>query len=62
MESLKGILIVALIPVSTSSNWWHEYVWKKSEIEFIRGRVKFVGAKYTAPFSSCLVIYNKDKI
>lgn len=25
-ESLKGVVVVALIPVSTSSKWFHEYV------------------------------------
>ena len=57
-ESLKGVRIVALIPVSSSSNWWHEYVLGCSEIRYIRRRVKFVGARYTAPFSSCIAIYN----
>ena len=57
-ESLKGILIVALIPVSTSSKWWHNYVWKKSKIIFYKGRIRFKGAQFKAPFSSCLAIYN----
>ena len=56
-ESLKGAKIVALIPVSSSSKWWHNYVWKKAEIRFIKGRIRFVGAPSTAPFSSCLAIY-----
>jgi len=57
-ESLNGTKIIALIPVSSSSNWWHKYVWNKSEIRFYKGRIKFVGAPFTAPFSSCLAIYN----
>ena len=57
-ESLKGTLIVALIPVSTSSKWWHNYVWKKAEIIYYKGRIRFKGAPFTAPFSSCLAIYN----
>jgi len=57
-ESQNGVKIVALIPVSTSSNWWHKFVWNKSELYFYKGRIRFVGAPYTAPFSSCLAIYN----
>jgi len=57
-ESLNGTEIVALIPVSTSSHWWHNFVWNKSKIHFYRGRLRFVGAPFTAPFSSCLAIYN----
>jgi len=57
-ESLKGTKIVALIPVSTSSKWWHNFVWNKAKIHFYKGRIRFVGAPFTAPFSSCLAIYN----
>lgn len=57
-ESLKGTKIVALIPVSSSAGWFHDYVLDKSKIRYFRGRIKFVGAPFTAPFSSCLAIYN----
>lgn len=58
-ESLsgKGNKIIALLPVSTSSKWFHNFVWNKCEIEFVKGRIKFKGAKYTAPFSSMLCYY-----
>lgn len=61
-ESLKGITIVALIPVSTSAKWWHKYVWNKADIQFFKGRIRFVGAPFTAPFSSCLAIWNGRQI
>lgn len=57
-ESKKGTLIVALIPVSTSSKWFHNFVWNKCELRFIKGRIRFIGGEFTAPFSSCLAIYN----
>lgn len=57
-ENLKnGTKIVALIPVSTSSTWFHKYVWRQCDIRYYKGRIKFVGAPYTAPFSSMLAIY-----
>ncbi len=57
-ESLnENTLVVALLPVSTSSKWWHEWVWKKAELRFYKGRIRFVGAYGTAPFSSVAAIY-----
>lgn len=49
--------VVALLPVSTSSGWFHKYIYKIAEIRFIKGRVQFVGAKHTAPFSSMIVVW-----
>lgn len=56
--------VVALLPVSASSAWWRDYVCEQmpgklrcSELRFIKGRIRFVGAKSTAPFSSAVVIY-----
>lgn len=62
LESLKGSIIVALIPVSTSAKWWHKYVIGKASIKYYEGRIRFVGADFTAPFSSCLAIYNSNII
>jgi phage N-6-adenine-methyltransferase len=44
-ESLKGATVVCLIPSRTDTAWWHEYV-LKGEIEFIRGRLKFVNRTF----------------
>jgi len=56
-ESLKGKLVVFLIPSRTDTRWWHDYVMKADEIRFIKGRLKFEGAKYSAPFPSCIAIF-----
>lgn len=57
-ESLKpDTKVVALLPVSTSSLWFHNFIYHKAEIRFINGRVRFVGAPYTAPFSSMIVVW-----
>jgi phage N-6-adenine-methyltransferase len=43
-ESRKGKLCVMLLPVSTSSGLFHDYILpNKTDIRFIRGRVKFKG-------------------
>ena len=58
-EAQKGNLTVMLIPTRTDTRWFHEHC-KKYRIEFIRGRIKFVGAKYTAPFPSMFVFFGKE--
>lgn len=54
-----GANVVALLPVSTSSNWFQRYVLGNT-IEWVDKRIKFKGAKYTAPFSSMIVTFNKE--
>ena len=43
-ESKKGKLCVLLLPVSTSTKLFHDYILpNQKEIRFLRGRVKFIG-------------------
>lgn len=43
-ESKKGKLCVLLLPVSTSTNLFHEKIKPNAkEIRFIKGRIKFIG-------------------
>lgn len=43
-ESKKGKICVMLLPVSTSTKLFHEYILpNKKEIRFIKGRIKFLG-------------------
>ena len=56
-ESLRGKLVVFLLPSRTDTRWWHDYIMKADEIRFIKGRLKFGGAKNSAPFPSCIVIF-----
>ena len=43
-ESKKGKLCVMLLPVSTSTTIFHDYILpNKKDIRFIRGRIKFKG-------------------
>lgn len=58
-ESQKGerpALVACLVPARTCSAWWHDYA-AKGEVQFIRGRIRFVGAPYNAPFPSALVVF-----
>jgi phage N-6-adenine-methyltransferase len=56
-ESQKGATVVCLVPSRTDTAWWHDYAMKADEIRYIRGRLKFVGAKNSAPFPSAIVIF-----
>jgi len=40
---VKKCHIVMLLPVSTSTKIFHEYIYPNCNIEFLRGRVKFKG-------------------
>lgn len=55
-ESQKGCLVVCLLPARTDTKWFHDYC-VKGEIEFIKGRLKFGGAKNAAPFPSMVVVF-----
>lgn len=62
-ESQKGITVVMLIPARTDTKYFHDYIYGKAEIRFIRGRLKFLddsgNETNPAPFPSMLVIYRK---
>lgn len=58
-ESQKpNTFVVMLIPARTDTKWFHEYIYGKAEIRFIKGRLKFGGCKNAAPFPSMVVIFN----
>lgn len=44
-ESLLGATVVAILPSSTDTAWFHDWVFQKAKIRFIRGRVQFVPPK-----------------
>ena len=50
---------VALVPARVDTRWWHDHIQGKAEVRFIKGRVKFVGAKFNAPFPCAVVIWRK---
>ena len=55
-SSKNGATVVCLVPARTDTAWWHDYA-MKGEIRFIRGRLKFGGSKWNAPFPSAVVIF-----
>ena len=59
-EAQKGAFVVMLIPARTDTSYFHDYIYHKAEIRFVRGRLKFGNAEQGAPFPSMVVIYNKE--
>ena len=55
-ENLKGATIVLLLPARTDTRWFHNFIYKKHEIRFIKGRLKFNDGKQGAPFPSMVVV------
>ena len=59
----RNTTIVMLIPARTDTKYFHDYIYGKSEIRFIKGRLKFGDCKNAAPFPSMIVIFkNKEWI
>lgn len=56
-ESAMGNTVVMLLHARTDTRWFHDYIYRKVEIRFVRGRLKFGGAKNAAPFPSMVVIF-----
>lgn len=60
-ETQNGVTTVMLLPARTDTQWFHDYVLPSAEMRFIRGRLKFGGGKYRAPFPSIVCIFRGDK-
>jgi len=64
-EASKGCTVVCLVPSRTDTRWFHDHVWDRDrhrpqpgvEVRFLKGRLKFSGAKAGAPFPSMIVVF-----
>lgn len=57
-EGVKpGTVVVMLIPSRTDTKYFHDYIYHRSEVRFIRGRLKFGDSRNSAPFPSMIVIF-----
>lgn len=57
-------VVVALIPARTDTRYFHEHIYRKAEIRFIRGRVKFERwgvAGQSTPFPSMICIWRRGR-
>lgn len=59
-EESENATIVSLVFAKTDTRWFHELVYGKCEIEFIKGRIKFGESKQGAPYPSMIVVFGKS--
>jgi phage N-6-adenine-methyltransferase len=53
----SNAITVMLLPSRTDTKWFHDYIYGKAEIRFIKGRLKFGDSKNAAPFPSMIVVF-----
>ncbi len=58
----ENTLVVLLVPARTDTKWFQDFVYHRSEIRFLRGRLKFGDSKNSAPFPSMIVIFRGPKM
>lgn len=57
LSSVCGSTVVMLLPSRTDTKWFHDYIYNRAEIRFLKGRLKFGNSKNSAPFPSMVVIF-----
>lgn len=60
-DESRHATVVMLIPARTDTSYFHDYIYGKAEIRFVRGRLKFNDGKQGAPFPSMVVIYRASQ-
>lgn len=60
-ESLSGTTVVMLIPARTDTSYFHDYIYGKHEVRFLRGRLYFNDGQGRAPFPSMIVVMGGEK-
>ena len=55
-------LVVMLIPSRTDTKYFQDFIYHRTEIRFVRGRLKFGDSKNSAPFPSMIVIFRGAKV
>lgn len=60
-KAYTNTICVMLIPARTDTKWFHNYIYNNTnaEVRFLKGRLKFGGAKNSAPFPSMIVVFRR---
>lgn len=56
-SSHGGATVVMLLPARTDTAWFHDYIYHRAEVRFVRGRLRFGVARSGAPFPSMVVVF-----
>ena len=52
-----GATVVLLIPSRTDTRYFHDWIYNKAEVRFLRGRLRYGDGPQSAPFPSLIAIY-----
>ena len=55
--SRAGATVVLLAHARTDTRWFHDWVYGKAELRFVKGRLKFGDGTQSAPFPSLVAVY-----
>lgn len=58
----ENTIVVLLIPARTDTKYFHDFILNRSEIRFIKGRLKFGDSDNSAPFPSMVVVFRGCKL
>lgn len=56
--SLAGATVVLLVHSRTDTRYFHNWIYGKAELRFVKGRLKFGDGKQSAPFPSLVAIFH----
>ncbi len=56
----NNVFILMLLPARTDTRWFHDFIYLKHKVEFLKGRLKFNDGKQSAPFPSMVVILENE--
>ena len=59
---MEADVAVLLIPARPDTAAWHNWIFPYAEVRFVRGRIKFVGGEFAAPFPTAIVIWWKEGV
>lgn len=51
------ICAVMLLHARTDTRWFHDYIYHRAEVRFVKGRLRFGGQTTNAPFPSMVVVF-----
>jgi site-specific DNA-methyltransferase (adenine-specific) len=61
LEATTGTLVVGVLPARTDTRWWQRWV-VGQEFRFLSGRLRFGGARSSAPFPSAVVVFRPPSV
>lgn len=57
----ESTVVVLLIPARTDTKYFHDFIIHRTEIRFVKSRLKFGSGKNSAPFPSMVVVFRGAK-